>query len=32
MNFLEQQGVIALTGFLVGIGYVIYKRAKADRK
>jgi len=32
MNFLELQGMIGLTGFLVGLGYVMYKRSKADRE
>lgn len=32
MNFLELQGVIGLTGFLVGLGYVMYKRSKTDKQ
>jgi len=32
MNFLELQGIIALAGFLVGIGYVFYKRSKVDKE
>ncbi len=32
MNFLELQGVIGLAGFLIGLGYVIYKRSRADKK
>ncbi len=32
MNFLELQGVIGLAGFLVGLAYVIFKRARSPKE
>ncbi len=32
MNFLELQGLIGLTGFLVGLAYVMFKRSRSDKQ